>query len=149
MPGKAPSMDPWFSLGFLVLVVLTSVIVYLVTACKIKQQNLIRIRNSSGNLYEHNAISTVSGPGGIIQPDVRKLTNNTIPSDTTIVPIDGSSAHDSRIRAYAKPLIPPYPPIEPVTIVKGLAPTEGYRQTDSYTDIVVPPGFIQLDHSKL
>jgi hypothetical protein len=51
------------------LFVVTSAFSYVIGSCKHKQQNLIRIRNIS-TPTGIPVISTISGPGGIIQPKV-------------------------------------------------------------------------------
>jgi hypothetical protein len=51
------------------LFVVTSAFSYVIGTCKHKQQNIIRIRNIS-TPPGIPVISTISGPGGIIQPKV-------------------------------------------------------------------------------
>lgn len=53
----------------ILLFVLTSAFSYVIGSCKRRQQNLIRIRNISTRASVP-VISTISGPGGIIQPRV-------------------------------------------------------------------------------
>ena len=50
------------------------------------------------------------------------------------------------VEDVAGPLEPAYPPMQPVAIVRGrgslsLAPGH-YRQTDTYTELVLPPGYV-------
>jgi len=52
------------------------------------------------------------------------------------------------VEDFAGPLDPPYPAIQPVTIVKGNVPPQGFRQTTSYTELVLPPGYIDTEHYK-
>ena len=53
----------------------------------------------------------------------------------------------STAKHLASPLSPPYTPIKPVTIIRGSAPPMGYRQTSTYTELVLPPGYIQTRNS--
>lgn len=61
-------------------------------------------------------------------------------------PLAVSEGHKIPFRCekhLASPLSPPYTPIRPVTIIRGSAPPLGYRQTSTYTELVLPPGYIQ------
>ncbi|KAJ1525468.1 hypothetical protein ONE63_010278 [Megalurothrips usitatus] len=42
----------------------------------------------------------------------------------------------------AGPLEPAYPPMQPVTIVRGPLPEGGYRHTETFTELVLPPGYV-------
>lgn len=51
----------------------------------------------------------------------------------------GADAQDEPV---AGPLEPAYPPMQPVTIVRGTPPEGGFRQTDTYTELALPPGYV-------
>lgn len=52
------------------------------------------------------------------------------------------------VEDIAGPLSPPYPPIQQVTIVRGSAPPLGFRQTNHYTELVLPPGYVDTNYNK-
>jgi len=52
------------------------------------------------------------------------------------------------VEDFAGPLDPPYPAVQPVTIVRGSVPPQGFRQTTSYTELVLPPGYVDTDNYK-
>ena len=52
------------------------------------------------------------------------------------------------VEDFAGPLDPPYPAVQPVTIVRGNVPPQGFRQTTSYTELVLPPGYVDTDNYK-
>lgn len=55
---------------------------------------------------------------------------------------------DLNVEDFAGPLDPPYPAVQPVTIVRGSVPPQGFRQTTSYTELVLPPGYVDTDNYK-
>jgi len=55
---------------------------------------------------------------------------------------------DMNVEDFAGPLDPPYPAVQPVTIVRGSVPPQGFRQTTSYTELVLPPGYVDTDNYK-
>jgi len=55
---------------------------------------------------------------------------------------------DMNVEDFAGPLDPPYPAVQPVTIVRGSIPPQGFRQTTSYTELVLPPGYVDTDNYK-
>lgn len=59
-----------------------------------------------------------------------------------------SSFEELKVEDVAGPLSPPYPPVQQVTIVRGSAPPLGFRQTSSYTELVLPPGYVDTDQTK-
>ncbi|XP_069685873.1 uncharacterized protein [Periplaneta americana] len=134
----------WFGVVIICLFVLTSAFSYLLGSCKRKQQNLIRIRNVS-TPATIPVISTVSGPGGIIQPMIQYKKKPHRKSMQATAFITNS---DLRVEDFAGPLDPPYPAIQPVTIVRGNVPPQGFRQTTSYTELVLPPGYVDTEHYK-
>jgi hypothetical protein len=74
-----------FGVVIIFLFVMTSAFSYVIGSCKRKQQNLIRIRNIS-TPAGIPVISTVSGPGGIIQPKVNyKKPHSTAVQTTAII----------------------------------------------------------------
>lgn len=58
------------------------------------------------------------------------------------------SPGDLMVEDFTGPLSPPYPPVQQVTIVRGSAPPLGFRQTNHYTELVLPPGFVDPHYSK-
>ncbi|XP_068086665.1 uncharacterized protein [Anabrus simplex] len=127
----------WFGVVLIFLFVLTSAFSYMVTSCKRKQQNLIRIRNIT--TPGAPSITTISGPGGIIQPQVNYKGQLGMQATAFI------GSPEMYLEDYASPLDAPYPPVQPVTIVRGTVPPQGYRQTNQYTELVLPPGYVDTE----
>ncbi|XP_063232480.1 uncharacterized protein LOC134536617 [Bacillus rossius redtenbacheri] len=133
----------WFGVTLIFLFVLTSAASFLLTSCKRKQHNLIRIHNLTSPPGAP-AISAVSGPGGIIQPHFAQ--KGALQEPVRATAFIGTS--DLLVEDFAGPLEPPYPAMQPVTIVRGSAPPEGFRQTTTYTELVLPPGYVDMEHYK-
>lgn len=53
---------------------------------------------------------------------------------------DCENVDDDDMEDVAGPLEPAYPPMQPVTIVRGTLPEGGFRRTDAYTELALPPG---------
>ncbi|RZF32412.1 hypothetical protein LSTR_LSTR001876 [Laodelphax striatellus] len=134
----------WFVVILICLLVVTSFISYLAGSCKRKRHRLIRIRHTSRSAGSAPA-AAVCGPEGIIQPH---LLYNKKPRQHHTAFIS-NNPEDLKVEDVTGPLSPPYPPVQQVTIVRGSAPPLGFRQTSTYTELVLPPGYVDTDpHSK-
>ncbi|XP_034255810.1 uncharacterized protein LOC117653908 [Thrips palmi] len=113
-------------------------------------------------------VTAVTGPDGLIQPyvvgglpaevEARYKTQGPQGTETAIFrrhsrndslgPSTGSAdgedddVDDADLGDVAGPLEPAYPPMQPVTIVRGTLPEGGFRRTDTYTELVLPPGYV-------
>ncbi|KAL1463126.1 hypothetical protein WDU94_014910 [Cyamophila willieti] len=127
----------WFALFILLVLILSSILSIISNICKKRHQNLIRIGHAT--FPQSSPVGSMSGPGGIIQPHV--LYND--PKTRGIPHGRGQFTPNEclKVEDLAGPLAPPYPPIEPISVVRGTAPPLGYRQTQNYTELVLPPGF--------
>ncbi|KAI5751346.1 hypothetical protein M8J77_006584 [Diaphorina citri] len=125
----------WFALFILVLLILSSLLSIITSTCKKRHQNLIRIGHAT--FPQSSPVGSMAGPGGIIQPHVTyNKTREQQLAHGQFIPNEFLKVED-----LAGPLAPPYPPIEPISVVRGTAPPMGYRQTPNYTELVLPPGF--------
>ncbi|XP_065200747.1 uncharacterized protein LOC135831858 [Planococcus citri] len=143
----------WIALILFVLLILITFISYLNGVFKRKHHNLIRVRHLSARQSSSQPVITaISGSDGIIQPSVRynvdlmKNQNNPSSNDNPSKCEDRKFSINGE-KHLADPLSPPYTPIKPVTIIRGSAPPLGYRQTSTYTELVLPPGYIQTRNS--
>ncbi|XP_046994985.1 uncharacterized protein LOC124606920 isoform X1 [Schistocerca americana] len=129
----------WLGITLIALFVLTSALSYAVAYFKRKQQNLIRIHNVA--TPSSPPISTVSGPGGIIQPKIDYSSKGSHLRATAFI-----TSTDLYLEDFAGPLDPPYPAIQPITVVRGSVPPQGFRHTQHYTELVLPPGYVDTDY---
>ncbi|XP_054285455.1 uncharacterized protein LOC129002001 [Macrosteles quadrilineatus] len=145
--------DLWTNWYFWLVVMLVGLLVfmsfasYVAGSCKRRRHNLIRIRNASCSATAASA-SLASGygetdPEGIIQPHLSYNKKNSHRA-TAIIANPG----DLMVEDLTGPLSPPYPPVQQVTIVRGSAPPLGFRQTNHYTELVLPPGFVDTQYTK-
>ncbi|KAK3921325.1 Glucose-6-phosphate isomerase [Frankliniella fusca] len=113
-------------------------------------------------------VTAVTGPDGLIQPyvegglpaEVAARYKTQGPQGTATVIFRGPDSLGAETEgeaeadvdgvateAVAGPLEPAYPPIQPVTIVHGPLPEGGYRQTETYTELVLPPAYMDAHPS--
>ncbi|KAG8291822.1 uncharacterized protein LOC124366457 [Homalodisca vitripennis] len=135
----------WFIVALVAFLVITSFVSYVAGSCKRKRHHLIRIRNTSSSAasasLSHSGLEL--DPGGIIQPHLAYNKKSTTRA-TAIIANPG----DLMVEDFTGPLSPPYPPVQQVTIVRGSAPPLGFRQTNHYTELVLPPGFVDTQYAK-
>lgn len=161
----------WFGLILLLLFVLTSVISYLVTSHRQKQCQVIHIRNL-GHLPPPAAlITTITGPGGIIQPHVHyqnevivkdntkkrnkksKKEGRMAPKDEKKEPPDKEISEAQKVAQGDEndettfgPLSPAYPVFQPLWSYngKGIKFQEDgfYTQGANVVEVSLPPGYV-------
>ncbi|XP_018897281.1 uncharacterized protein [Bemisia tabaci] len=131
----------WFVVVLMSLLLMTSLFSYLAGSCKKKRHNLIRIHHVlPPSADQHStSVSVISDADGIIQPRLSYITKSRYQDqNASHTALDKQNSVDD----FIKPLSPAYPPIQPVTIVRGNVPPMGFRQTSNYTELVLPPGFV-------
>ncbi|XP_075237284.1 uncharacterized protein LOC142333723 isoform X2 [Lycorma delicatula] len=138
------TLPPEFAMVLVCLLIVTSFISYLAGSCKRKRHRLIRIRNTSRSAGSAPTVA-VCGPEGIIQPHLLYNKKHNQNHHTAFISHD---MEELKVEDVAGPLSPPYPPVQQVTIVRGSAPPLGFRQTSTYTELVLPPGYVDTDLSK-